>query len=340
MSSPAPTVTKWITYQLADLTERGPITKIELYHTIEDANAERLQSFNIKDNPDPNDLAGQVWETCELDKDSRPLGDQQRYALWAFRADSTDPDASHAFLLQGRSHSKLSDLGGESSDPPNERGHMGQMMRQNGEIHRQMMIMTDQFAVRLSQELDAERKRREKTEDRVIQIFELHQGLLDRTAQRELDAAKEQAKEQRHQELMGMFMSIGPVMIAKFLGQDKLLGQAAAPSALRDSLVGKFLEGLSPTEMNGVIAALRDMRKVQFLEIWKSYKDGDLDKLSASVRDQGIQNFLESMHPGEPEAVMAALGKENRDIFIDLYKSYGRSHQEAQEKKPIPFRKN
>ena len=87
MSFPSPTFVKWITKQLADLTEAGIISRFELIHKIESEHAERLDIWrNDADSGHaPQELAQEIQDSAERDAQSRTSGQPQRYVVYAYR---------------------------------------------------------------------------------------------------------------------------------------------------------------------------------------------------------------------------------------------------------------
>lgn len=269
----SPDAVKWLTVQIADLTSRGSISRFELYHTVEEAPAERIQVFSLEEEEgaDPEELGQAIWEMAENDAASRSLGTPQRYVIWSFRGDMDEMDSQYAFSIRGKQVTHAYD--GESSEPSTERGHVGQMMRHNESIHRMMMLMTDATAGRLASELQQERRRREEVENKMLETMKLHQDLLDRKADRDLTEAKEAAKARRHDELMGFFLSMAPLVLSQFMGHKGASGTASA--AMRDTAIGKILKGLSQEEAMAVLGSLKGKNQLAFMELYKSYAQED-----------------------------------------------------------------
>jgi hypothetical protein len=269
----SPDIVKWLTVQIADLTSRGSITRFELYHTVEESPAERIQVFGLEEEEgaDPEELGQTIWDMAENDAASRSMGTIERYVIWAFRGESDEMDSQYAFTIRGKTMTHAYD--GESSEPATERGHTGQMMRHNESIHRMMMLMTDATAGRLASELQQERKRREEVENKMLETMKLHQDLLDRKADRDLRDAKEQAKARRHDELMGFFLSMAPLLVSQFMGHKGMGGTGSA--AMRDAAIGKILKNLSQEEAMTVLQSLKGSNQLAFMELYKSYAQED-----------------------------------------------------------------
>jgi hypothetical protein len=268
-----PNLENWLVAQIADPGNRGPVSRIELYHTVEESPAERIQVFEVEEGIDVADLAQSIWDMAENDAGTRALGMPQRYVIWSYRGESSEMDSQFAFALRGKAITRSNMEMGDASDPSTERGHVGQMMRHNESLHRMMMLMNDATNGRLIAELQAERQLRSEIEGRWMEAIKLTQELLDRKSERELFEARELAKSRRHDELMGLFTSMLPVMASQFLGQ-KGFGSSAT-ATMRDAGIGKILKNLSEEEAMGILNSLKGQNQLAFMELYKSYAAQD-----------------------------------------------------------------
>ena len=273
MSTVPNEVIKWLTVQVADLTERGPVTRMELFHTVEGEQGERLQVFGMEsEGTDVQDLGQSIWECSENDASTRSAGMPQRYVVFTYRGENQDPEAQHPFLIRGRGVSNTMMGSGDGSEPPTERGLQAQLMRYNEGLHRQMMVMTNEVGGRMAQQLEKERARREEVEDRILEVYKLQQSLLDQSAAREIAAAREAAQARRHDELMQFFMGMGPLLMTRIFGDGPMSGMQ---TNMRDQAVGKILKGLSEEEARGIMGTLKGNNPIAFIELYKSYADED-----------------------------------------------------------------
>jgi hypothetical protein len=160
------------------------------------------------------------------------------------------------------------------SEPATDRGERSQQMRQLENQHRMIMLMSDAVAGRLISELDRERARREKAEDKVVQSILREQDMLDRRQERELAQAKEEARARHVDSAIGTFLGIVPLLASKFLaGNEPIMG--TAHGSARDESMARILKGLSPEEGMAIMNGLKDKNKMAFIELYKSYKEDD-----------------------------------------------------------------
>lgn len=270
MSLVADDVLRWIKFQVADLTEKGPITRVEVWHSIEGEGAERCQVFGVEQGASVDELAQMVWDTAEHDASTRTPGVTQRYSVAAYRGENIEHEGQHPFNIRGHGTGGL--MLGQDTESPTERGQTAHMMRHDGDMHRMMMLMANSTAGALATELDRERKRRELVEDRMLDVTRLYQEVLDKKQERELEAAREATKARRQDELMGMVMSMMPLMLSKLLGGGAEGGMGAV---LRDQAIGKFLKSLSREEGEALLSSLSGPHRMAFLEFYTSYSKED-----------------------------------------------------------------
>lgn len=264
---------KWLEMELAALTTGEPLAKLELYHAVEGEGPEKCQGFIIQEGANVQELAQMVWDVAEHDAGTRSAGMQQRYVIWAFHGESLEPQSQHPFTIRGRSQGSLMAVGLDS-EPATDRGERSQQMRQLENQHRMIMLMSDAVAGRLISELDRERARREKAEDKVVAAIQREQDMLDRKQERELALAKSEARARHVDTAIGTFLGMVPLIGAKLLSGDKPIG-GTAHGAARDQAVGRILKGLSTEEGMAIMNGLQGQNKLAFIELYKSYKEDD-----------------------------------------------------------------
>lgn len=278
-----PTIIKWLNRQSADLTEEGAITLYELYHAVTGENPERLERFPASD--DNEELSHSIWSIAEHDASTRTSGRVQRYLICAYRDKENEPSSSHPFKVMGKAVNILSD----DSDPASEKGALGAVMSQNKALHNTLMQLTEATSGRLARDLEVERRKREALETRLMEQFEKIQSIEDRAHERELEKARELRSAQRHEQIMGMLVSVAPAMLSRIIGSN-----SAGASMMRDESLGQFLKNISAEEMGAVMNALKTPNRIALLELYAAHRD----KFEAEEKDK--PKILRE--GGEPEA--------------------------------------
>jgi hypothetical protein len=322
-------VVKWMTKMLSSLTENGRVCRVELFHTIEGAPADRCIALGIEEGQDVGELSQELWEVAEHDSSTRDFGMPQRYVIRLFDVPTGDDHlAVYPFTIRGRATSAYSD---SASEPANERGLMAQFMRT---IENQNRLLVHNAAL-TSSELDRAVKRARDAEDRELITRKLHEELQDRTVEREIQKAKEIMRAKRTDELIGQVIPLLPLLLTKFLQ-----GAITTPAALQmpekspfDAEIEAFLTGLTRDEMQGVMTALRGVNQLTMVEIWKSYQQ-PVNLQASKSREMSVGKFLKGLSPEETRGILRAVTEEHRAAFIAIYDRFAEEHAEAQ--KDIP----
>lgn len=341
MSAPGQNLVKWLTRMLADITEAGAIGRFELIHKIEGEHAERLDIWrNDADSPrSPDDLAQEMQDAAQRDAQSRVSGLPQRYVVYAFRAQSEDHESQHAFLVRPGSHvSRL----GEDSEPPNDKGVIGQSMRHSEQVHRLLITGGDVMVGRLASELEKERDARQKAEQLNWSVFEKYQSLLDREHERRIAEAKELMKARRVDELMGVVTALVPILATKLMGgasgraaeQPQLGPSAEAAPDPKDLAVRHFFSCLSETEITSILGCISSSSQIALAQIHSSFTSDGQSPADVMARQLAIRKFLKTLSEQEVKSILASLSEQNRQLLIALYAQYRDIEEQEQARKP------
>jgi len=271
MSFPAERLQKWVLQIKGDLTEDGPIARLELYHTVDGEGGERLRVWHAAEcgDADADELAQEVWDAAESDAHTHSPGMHQRYVVHAYRDKEDEPDNVCSFNLTSALKNNL--LG--DSDSPTTRGERGQQMRHTEALHRMLMQLTEVTAGRMSRDLEATRKRADNAETQVRQLYEMQQNLLDRSHERQLEMAKETQNARRMDKFLGLMMSMTPLILSKVLAGGMPISAAMPASAARDTSVKKLLGSLSEQELMGALEKLTPQNQLAFMELYQSFRE-------------------------------------------------------------------
>jgi hypothetical protein len=339
MGVPSTGLVKWLTRMLSDITEEGTISRLELAHVIEGEHAERLELWRNKSDEarDPQELAQEIQDRAEDDVQSRITGQPQRYVVYAFRGDADIHESQHGFLVRPRSVRH-----GDDSEPPNERGIVGQSMRHNEGMHRLLLNGCEALVGRLAADLDRERTARVKAEELNWSMHDRYQQLLDKEHERRLAEAKELMKARRMDELLGVATALLPIVITKVVG-----GAAAqAPAQLsavvpelvpvdpKDAAIRHFFASLSEEEISGVLGSLSSTNQVALAELHRAFGEPAPGPADVAARQLAARKFLKALSEQETRGVFASLTAENRDRLIELYSQYREIEEAEQNSKP------
>jgi hypothetical protein len=174
-SLPARKLINWIREICEDITEHvGPFALLKLFQsTAVEANHILTIEMGAELRSNPDILAQRIWDTAEHEI-STAYGVEQRFMVCAFRQDQEAYERRYPFKLT--KHRTLEQLDGESV----ETDLTQQMLRQNSESHRQLMLMAGAHAERAEATIDRLTKQLSGLEDRHIKAVMLQEELLDR----------------------------------------------------------------------------------------------------------------------------------------------------------------
>jgi len=272
---------KWVRTQLTELSEDGGIDRFELFHAVEGEGLERCQIWRKVQDCDADELSEEIFSIAEQDANTRSREVPQRYILHAMWGEDREPNSVFPFVLQGRG---VLNYSGGNTEPANEKGVIAHMMRHDERLHNLLTQITEVTAGRMAREIDQLQKRAHSAEAQLLETYKLQQDLLDRKHERDLARVKEERATQRHDEIMSFVMSMAPLIASQLLGGKATAKQLPAKSA-RDDAVGRFIGGLSETEVKNVLSALAQHNQIALLELYQSYQADYLKKQGNSNGD-------------------------------------------------------
>lgn len=270
-------ILKFVLKHKNDLTSLGLPHRFELFHASEDG-ASRLNVFRMEvyETSESEDLAQEIWDCAEADAKTRTVGMNQRYALLMFRQEEDrEHEAQLAFNIRGMSNSEYSFAG--NSDKASPQGLQAQQMRHNEHLISMMTQQTEVTHGRLVRECDRMRARCEHLENKFSEMLNIREALEDKSHERKLEMQREMVKASRQEQVSNLFMTMAPLLAAKFLGGGGAIAGNLPAQASRDTAIGSLLGSLSADEMGKILGALTPENQQSLMQIYASYKE-DFDQ--------------------------------------------------------------
>jgi len=261
----------WSRRLTTDITSQGPVARVELLRDSgEPSQNDRIAVYTITEETDPDALAEDAWSQADDDAATRPNNSQQRYGLFGFRADLSEHDCMYSWLVRGRGPGAVGGpFGGDTMDPPNERGLVGAALRAMNEAVRQMAQMSESQAGSLAAELERERQLRRAAESAQLEQMVIQQTLLDAAAERGLKLENEARRAARIDKIVEGLAPMVPVLAGELLAGRGLTGTGKTG---RDSAVGLFLSSLDEEQLKGIVSVLSQEQALSVIEIYKNYR--------------------------------------------------------------------
>lgn len=342
-------LTRWITRMMADITEEGTPDRFELFHTVDGA-AERLGKYKVNDGDAAGELAQLIYDEARHDADTRE-NKHQRYTVCLYRSESqSEPEVQYPFRIQPRPGTNWS---GGDTEQPTEKGERAQMMRMQNDGHTIIMRMAETFAAKMSIENERlSRQNRELEELRRKDALQL-EDLADRRLERELERAKIVQREKFFGDIVGSLIPLVPVIASGLTskvfankGSDKNGHESAAAKSLipanaeassRSVVLRELFANMDESEQEGVLKAIHPLRRMVMMTLAQQLNNATTDMEKAAF-DAGMQKFMKSLEASEIMNILAALDQGNRNRFMLIYQSYGKSEEEAQADAPDLFK--
>jgi len=296
MSAADEKLIRWVRARMLDLTEEGVPQRFELYHVVNGQGSERIETIQLKEGDDPEAHAQTLWDAAEHDASTRVSSRGERYIIASFK-ESDEPEAQYPILM--RRLSPVTELMGSDTEAPNETGIIQSQLRHTETLHRILAGSASTLFENLNQECRRMGERNQVLETQSLEIVRLYAESLDRKAERDLAQAEAQARARRNDQMMGMLMTLGPIIVAQIFGAK----MPAAASSARDLGMQEFFERLEPEEMQGAIMALKPNNRMALIEMFKSYTQArsESQRNTPEIFRDGKQEKGEEGEEGEEE---------------------------------------
>lgn len=283
MSAPTEEVTRWAKARMDDIRSDGTISRIDVIHAIEGEPSEVLAHVKVSDGDEYLDIAQDLWDACDEDVSTRSVGRMQRYVFLAYASDDDNPVSRKALIMQGKLRS---DMVGGDTEGPTPQGLHGQMMRHTEQLQTRLIQLTDVTTGRMARDLETERNRSQRLEEQQLKMMEMMHELENRAHERKLEQQRETAKEKRHEQLMGMVMTVAPLAAARILGggaAGAAVGQLPAAGA-RDAGTHEFLKSLTPDEIQKVLGCFPMEKQMALMALYEEHRN--MEEASGKDEDE------------------------------------------------------
>ncbi|KKM97063.1 hypothetical protein LCGC14_1171940, partial [marine sediment metagenome] len=180
-----------------------------------------------------NQIEGQVLE------DAEGLGGVCKYQLLAYFSKASRPVSRLTFRVTGSEFDEDED---GFSEGPNQKGHMGQMMRHNEALTRIAVMGSNQALGLQNRTIARQQELIENMMDKHLQNIELTETLLSNQHVRDLETKAAAAKEERYEQLYQKGKVLIPVIANRIAGR-KVLPEESDPMV---ETLKAFAESLSP----------------------------------------------------------------------------------------------
>lgn len=342
-------LTKWIVRMFTDITEEGSPDRFELFHTV-DSSAERLGKYKVKEGDSASELAQLIYDEARHDADTRE-NRYQRYTVCLYRSESqSEPEVQYPFRIQPRPGTSWS---GGDSEQPTEKGERAQLMRMQNDGHQIIMRMAETFGGRMAAEVERVSRMNRDYEEKLRKQAADFEDLQDRRLDRDLERAKVQQQQKFYGDVVSSLIPLLPViasgLTSKLIagkGKDKnghesevakSLIPANAELSSRGVMLRELFANMDQKEQQGVMEAIKPLHRMVLMTLAQQLSNATTD-IERVAFDTGMQKFMKGLEGPEIMGILGALDMANRNRFMLVYQSYGKSEEEAQADAPDLFK--
>jgi hypothetical protein len=261
LTPPPDRFVRWMTTILGTLTERGAITKLELWSGSESAGREKLAGYVI-DGQDPLDLAHEVYDAARAEAESAAVGGTQRFYVLAFDKGSTEYYARHPFVVDSPLRAKTF---GDPAKGSTERGTdyaIAAIVKAATDTNRMFAERFDGLLTTQQRYNEALGSRLEQTQQALWDASQaLNQVSRDQTAHR-IEIERMMRDESRKDKLFQMASTYVPLLFANATKGTPVANAIAQNSAdpLRQAMKA-FLDGVTPEQLMSILDKLPENKQ-------------------------------------------------------------------------------
>lgn len=350
---PSSDMVKWLTRELAAKPPEGPVARFELHHASVDDEGTRIgQWHNVEESPfNPGDLGQEICDSAEQDAKSWCADEPQRYVVLCYRTMSVEFETQFPFsVTQRKGKSEL----GESSEPANEKGALGNALRHGEFLFRAM----SQEVGHMSDRTERAEQRAQNAEREAMRALELQQELLDKRAEREAAAKEKQLDLEIKRKLINLIEPFGLLVapglaraLTSVLSDGKLPERVQLPEAAPrlapsvdektirdlDVKVRTFLIRLSPEEVNKVASYFDDSARMLFGQVSHQFMYGSSMIQDVETRMMALRSFFTNLDSGSQVGILSSLSEDNKKMLLAIVETFGgaddtNNPQQSQEK--------
>lgn len=275
MAIPDKRLVKFCQRALGEVTERGSVSRVELYHSIGAGEGrELIDSIDIPEEADPEEFAQGLYDNALSHAETMP-GTVQRYSALAYLGD----EERHAYLTSFICNSRgLQMEGEEHSEPPTMKGTLAHFMRHNENQHKLLVGSFSEIVNSLKGSLREETHRRTELEALAMRTFTLNQQLLDRSQERELERAKEEARQERMNEMLKMAMGVVPLILQKLAAPTPTAQMSGGLTPLEKATAEAFTN-MTPEEQAAFMTTLQGASpetRERFMNIYAAFQSVEM----------------------------------------------------------------
>jgi hypothetical protein len=288
---------------------KGSIARYEVKHLISGTGSSHVGTAEMSTGPSPEEVTREIQSY--LYDDAEGLGGPQLYAVLCFRTGETRYFARrHVKLFSGNDEDSLDYQG--VSEPSNPAGLLAQTQRHNEVLMRISVDAVTALRNFNTKDLDRYMQRTQRLEDQRDEVSQKLHQLAMAENDHSLKVIQAKREDRQHELMHGVIELAMPALLAKALP-----GGVGAPPRGGD-LLQNFVLGISPLQMQKIIPHLNPAQLMGIQSLQEAYSKGK----APSFGDVIVQRFLDSLEPGQTEALDQILRPDQIEELVKITAMY------------------
>lgn len=250
-----------------------PLEKFVLRNALAGARGQEVEEFEIQGTITTDQvplMRDQILTSAQRDADGAGTK-LQSYILVALEL-SSKVGPRFRFRVRGEGDD---DEGGE--EPANEKGLLAQMMRHNEAMMRMMTMGNSAIIQNLSRQLDDSNRHTERLIAQRQEGFQALEEAKSQQHEREIQLLtvgnQEERKSMATNKLVSKIEMLFPILFNKLAGQKMLTTE-------EHSVLGSFVESLSPEQLQRIAQQLSPEQQVSLLNMYRDIKEKNVNGVS------------------------------------------------------------
>lgn len=248
--------------------KNGKCTSLIVSHVGSGKNA-KVATIPIVDSVTPDDMdeiASEIIQAVTIDAEA--IGGLQKYYIQAVFENLSEPINRFAFRLQGSSEDTVDTF---DSEPANQKGLLGQLMRHSEASHRISVASTGHVIAMQNKIIARQAEQLETMQAKHIELIETLEELKSERHSRELDAAESMRKQEAYKDITQKILLLMPLVANKFAGQ-KLLPESTTTG---EQMVKSLMDSIKPDQFREITEKLTPEQQMILMSIYENMRKFD-----------------------------------------------------------------
>lgn len=255
--TPDPALSRWVRGVFTSVQ----IERMELHHG-GGGGTSHVKTWNhdeVVGKGGPDELIREIYLTAVTDTEGAGFKGRQRYVLLCFVKEQRAPTRC-IFQIEAKGwDADEMPMGDYETEPPGKAVGLVAQAQRHAEGAVRMALMGSQQAMQqISRQLDRMSAREDAVAARELRLLELHENLLNRQVERDMDREDKSAKRDLMKQLGNVGLGMLPALLAKVM----------PGGAGMEPLLMNLVTSLDENQIGMIMGSLNDQQRAQFFELY------------------------------------------------------------------------